>query len=487
MALYGRDRWTVSRSGSYLSMKTFRLQLRSHFRFLFCLTSLFFVGRSWAVNSYMVENTTGTDPSGNACYYFQTTPTCYASITGFSGGGGGSTNGTILAALQNTIPRYTLGGPATTTVQGAQNLLNDGTTVRITSNTVLTGTTFYADGNAALTKGTVTNKWSAGSLDTTQLTSPTGNISSEGANLLVGNVIYRGQGPAQFNDATNTNAVLLEAPSSVSANYTLVLPLAQSVGTGNLQNDGTGVLSWVAPSGGGGGTNGTIQAGAQNKLSKYVLAGSTTTVGPSLVSDDGSTMTYTGSQGIVITSTYTGKGFASTSSGNWYFNKAGDPVTKYQILGSSTVPVAGQFLVPTSSNTMGPVGFTSSLVAVDSNGVAVSTTIAFPLVAGTSTYAPVLSSGTITPSALLVKVIVVNLASNITLNGPTGGINGQPIEFRLVQDGSTRTVTLSGDFIFGTSITSLSLSGGGSKTDEIGVIWNAIKSKWEVLSVAYGF
>ncbi len=32
-------------------------------------------------NQYMVENTTGTDPSGNACYDFQTRPTCSARIT----------------------------------------------------------------------------------------------------------------------------------------------------------------------------------------------------------------------------------------------------------------------------------------------------------------------------------------------------------------------------------------------------------------------
>lgn len=54
-------------------------------------------------NAYMVENTTGTDPSGNACYEFQTRPTCAATIanltTIISSGsiGPGSTN-----YIQNT-------------------------------------------------------------------------------------------------------------------------------------------------------------------------------------------------------------------------------------------------------------------------------------------------------------------------------------------------------------------------------------------------
>ena len=34
-----------------------------------------------AANAYMVENTSGTDPSGNFCYDFQTSPTCSARIT----------------------------------------------------------------------------------------------------------------------------------------------------------------------------------------------------------------------------------------------------------------------------------------------------------------------------------------------------------------------------------------------------------------------
>jgi hypothetical protein len=54
--------------------------------FAFCFSA---AGSGWGFtpvggttpNAYMVENTTGTDPSGNACYDFQTKPTCSARIT----------------------------------------------------------------------------------------------------------------------------------------------------------------------------------------------------------------------------------------------------------------------------------------------------------------------------------------------------------------------------------------------------------------------
>lgn len=54
-------------------------------------------------NPYMVENTTGTDPSGNPCYYFQTSPVCLATITGLSSGGG---SGTVSLAPQFQLPYY---------------------------------------------------------------------------------------------------------------------------------------------------------------------------------------------------------------------------------------------------------------------------------------------------------------------------------------------------------------------------------------------
>lgn len=56
-------------------------------KLLFVAVSLFLCGsRAGAYttvttpNAYMVENTTGTDPSGNLCYDFQTKPSCLATI-----------------------------------------------------------------------------------------------------------------------------------------------------------------------------------------------------------------------------------------------------------------------------------------------------------------------------------------------------------------------------------------------------------------------
>lgn len=56
---------------------------------LLVITSLFLTAHVWGVtfttpNAYMVENTSGTDPSGTVCYDFQTKPTCSAYIVGLS-------------------------------------------------------------------------------------------------------------------------------------------------------------------------------------------------------------------------------------------------------------------------------------------------------------------------------------------------------------------------------------------------------------------
>jgi len=109
------------------------------------------------------------------------------------------------------------------------------------------------------------------------------------------------------------------------------------------------------------------------------------------------------------------------------------------------------------------------------------------LLQGTSTFASVTSSGTIIPDGSLSNNFNIPLASNITLNGPTNGVDNEKVKIRLIQDGATRTVTFSSDYVFGTSITSITLSAGGSKTDEIGIVYNASKSKWEVVATVYGF
>ncbi len=262
---------------------------------------------------------------------------------------------------------------------------------------------------------------------------------------------------------------------------------------------------------GGGSTNGTIVASPQGQLARYSAAGTTTTVaGDPNITDDGTTITVL--EPLAVASTITATALILNGDGeNPYFLKPGYS-QHFQVIGSSTGIIAGQCLRAISSDTVegvtcgitanqaitvsgdatgtGTTGLALTMAAVQSNIrtiIASSVTFSGALVTGTSTYAPVLSSGTIIPNAALSNIFVIPLASNITLNGPLNGTNGQKVELRLVQDGSTRTVTMNGDYIFGTDITSLTFSGGGSKTDEVGVIWNSVKAKWEVVSKSFGF
>jgi hypothetical protein len=99
----------------------------------------------------------------------------------------------------------------------------------------------------------------------------------------------------------------------------------------------------------------------------------------------------------------------------------------------------------------------------------------------------VAGSGTITPSAIDTSTITVPVSGSVILNGPTGGIDGQKITLRIVND-ATDTVSLatgSGNFEFGTDITSYTNS--VSKIDYIGIIYNSAANVWHIASISHGF
>ena len=96
-------------------------------------------------------------------------------------------------------------------------------------------------------------------------------------------------------------------------------------------------------------------------------------------------------------------------------------------------------------------------------------------------------TGTVTPVATAGGTFATTVTGTLTLNGPTGGYDGQKVTLRILNDGS-HSVTLatgSGNFRFGTDITSYTNS--VSKTDYIGVIYNLAALRWDVVSVIQGF
>jgi hypothetical protein len=98
-------------------------------------------------------------------------------------------------------------------------------------------------------------------------------------------------------------------------------------------------------------------------------------------------------------------------------------------------------------------------------------------------------TGTVTPDASVASTFTTTVVGTLTINGPSNGINGQKITFRLLQDGTGHSVTFatgSGNFRFGTDIGSFTASA-ANLTDYIGAIWNAAVSRWDIVGVSQGF
>lgn len=96
-------------------------------------------------------------------------------------------------------------------------------------------------------------------------------------------------------------------------------------------------------------------------------------------------------------------------------------------------------------------------------------------------------TGTVTPDATTSSTFFTTVTGALTVDGPTGGVDGQKITFRILNDAS-HAVTFStgaGNFRFGTDIPSYTNS--ISLTDYIGVIWNNVAGVWDIVSVIQGF
>lgn len=81
-------------------------------------------------------------------------------------------------------------------------------------------------------------------------------------NFAISSINFKNQGPARFEDTQVVpNTISLEAPATITASYTLKLPIAQGTNGTVLTNDGLGNLTWSGGSGSGspGGVTGDIQ------------------------------------------------------------------------------------------------------------------------------------------------------------------------------------------------------------------------------------
>ena len=122
-------------------------------------------------NAYMVQNTSGTDTSGNFCYDFQTRPSCSARITN----------------LTASISTASIPGGATSYIQN-RDTLQSGATFYVSSGTIVSGTINTAIiTSATMVTQTITSSktWNGPLLTGNVLTAGTSGqvLASQGNNL----------------------------------------------------------------------------------------------------------------------------------------------------------------------------------------------------------------------------------------------------------------------------------------------------------------
>lgn len=184
-----------------------------------------------------------------------------------------------------------------------------------------------------------------------------------------------------------------------------------------------------------------------------------------------------------------------------FLSVAGSPITTSGTLAVSlsgtALPVAnggtGQttltahdVLVGNGTSGVTPVSPSTSGFVLTSNGT--SADPAFKP-SGIGNVGSITGTGTVTPDAAVANTFSTTVVGTLTINGPTNGIDGQKVTFRLLQDGSGHSVTFAtgaGNFRFGTDITTFTASG-INLTDYIGAIWNSTANRWDIVSVIQGF
>lgn len=85
-------------------------------------------------------------------------------------------------------------------------------------------------------------------------------------------------------------------------------------------------------------------------------------------------------------------------------------------------------------------------------------------------------------------IVRITLTGNISSLDFTGAIDGQKIILELIQDGTGgKTVAFGSSFRFGTDITSVTLTSTAGKKDRIGLIYDGVASKYDIIAVTKGY
>lgn len=99
------------------------------------------------------------------------------------------------------------------------------------------------------------------------LTTPTSNI---GANAIPWGIFVTKAGVRFQETGAGTDSVTVTPPASITSSYDIVLPNAQGAAGSFPQNDGSGNLTWVVPTG-----SGTVTAGTAGRLTLYPASSDT--------------------------------------------------------------------------------------------------------------------------------------------------------------------------------------------------------------------
>lgn len=183
----------------------------------------------------------------------------------------------------------------------------------------------------------------------------------------------------------------------------------------------------------------------------------------------------------------------NTTNGIIISGQAVIPATSNQIVLGTTHTVTISSTTPTASRTYTvPDAGANANIVLDQGAytIAGQITYSLPQIQPNSTNAS--ATGTISPVAN-VENYLYTLAGSITVNGPSTPLyDGQTVTFRFQQAaaGGPYTVTFasgSGNFSYGTTITSYTMTSTASAFDLVGCKWNATANRWNIVSISQGF